>query len=264
MEVKQLKIKLVMLKKVSIAWLFLVAPLAALAGPPTAFDFADAIKITSLPYTISHPGQYYLGTNCAYSGASAAIIIEASQVVLNLNGFSIVASGPAKSANVGIGILVVNNEDVTIEGPGDITGFGAFGVLFDASDGKREHNFKNNVYNVAFDQDEIGVLIISGSIDLVEQCDFEGGSVGVYDIASLGGDRVQADNFQAQVATEASNASIGVLSTPGAGILVEDCDVADDVVGLFLQSGQDKYRQNSFMSDKIPHTGGVEEGAGDI
>jgi hypothetical protein len=253
-----------MLKKL-VSVLFLALVSAAYAGTPTAFDFADATKITSLPYTITKPGSYYLAVNCTYVGSTDAIIIEASQVVLNLNGFSIVASGPAAQPNVGIGIAVLNDEDVTIEGPGDIVGFGAYGVLLDSTDKtKKEHNFKNAVYNVNFDKDEIGVLVVSGSIDVVDQCAFEGGSVGIEDIASLGGDRFEADNFQAQAPSESVNAGIGLLATPGAGVAVLGCLFASEPNGIVLQAATEKYRFNDFNSVQTHILGGTEEGAGDL
>src|SRR5271166_2487302 len=79
-----------------------------------AIDFADATAITSVPYTIDHSGTYYLAQKCTYDGThgAPAIVVNASEVVLDLNGQSLVASGVAKSPDVGIGILVVNQEDV--------------------------------------------------------------------------------------------------------------------------------------------------------
>jgi hypothetical protein len=233
----------------------------------SAFETAQGVTatpITSLPFTISTPGNYYLPADLTATGAGVAILITANEVVLDLNGRSLTAAGAAVNPDVGIGIAVVNHEDVTIQN-GDINGFGAYGVLLDATDGERDHNQKNRVQRINFNGDLIGVLLVSGSIDVVEDCDFDGGSIGVYDIASLGGDRFQKDNFENQTGVEALNEGIGVATSPGKGTLTEDCLFADDqTVGLFLASGQDKYRFDSFVSDAIAHLGGVEEGAGDL
>jgi hypothetical protein len=228
------------------------------------FNFAAATAIDHVPYQITAPGLYYLSTDCTYNAAGApAILIEANEVVLDLNGKSLIASGPSTSPDVGIGIAVLNHEDVTIQ-DGDVVGFGAYGVLLDASDGKKEHNEKNTVCNVHFNNDLIGVLLVSGSIDEIEHCDFEGGSVGIYDIASLGGDRFQADNFQQQTPSEAVGMSVAVFVPPGNGTLTEDCLVADDAYGLVLGSANDKYRFDSFANDGVKVIGGTEENAGDL
>jgi hypothetical protein len=231
-----------------------------------AFETAQSVTatpITTLPFTITASGNYYLPANLTFSAAGSAIIVEADEVVIDLNGRSLVAAGAAKSFGVGIGILCLNHEDVIIQN-GDINGFGYIGILFDASDKKREHNQKNDARRVNFNGDTIGVLTISGSINKVENCDFDGGSVGIYDIASLGGDRFQQDNFENQKPVEAMNASIGVLVGPGAGTLTEDCLVADDTDGIVLGSGADKFRFDSFNSVTTHVIGGTEENAGDL
>jgi len=149
---------------------------------------------------------------------------------------------------------------------GDIDGFGYGGILFDASDKMKEHNFKNEACNVRFNNDMIGVLTISGSLVDVEECFFEGGSIGIYDIATLGGDRFQADNFEAQTGVEALNEGIGIVTTGGVGVLVEDCMVADaQSFGVYLNDGKgDKYRFNSFINDPVTIVGGIEEGTSDL
>jgi hypothetical protein len=231
-----------------------------------AFETAQGVTatpITSLPFTITTSGNYYLPANLTFSAAGSAIVVAADEVVIDLNGRSLVAKGAATSFGVGVGIVVLNHEDVIIQN-GDINGFGYIGILFDATDKKREHNQKNDARRVNFNGDRIGVLSISGSINKVENCDFDGGSVGIYDIASLGGDRFQQDNFENQKPAEAMNTSIGVLVTVGAGTLTEDCLIADDTDGIVLGSGTDKFRFDSFNSVTTHVIGGTEELAGDL
>src|SRR6201987_3246786 len=85
-----------------------------------AFETAQGVTatpITSLPFTISTSGNYYLPANLTYTGpAGPAITITASQVVLDLNGRSLVAG---VSTNFAYGVLVFNQVDVTIQN-GDI------------------------------------------------------------------------------------------------------------------------------------------------
>jgi hypothetical protein len=100
----------------------------------------------------------------------------------------------------------------------------------------------------------------------VENCDFDQGSVGIYDIAGVG-DRFQKDNFQAQTAVEAFNEGIGVVSTTNAagGTLTEDClFAAEQTAGIVDQGPNDKVRFDSFIHNGTNRIGGIEELAGDL
>src|SRR4029077_269735 len=247
-----------------------VAAFALLVGgmvSAQAFETAQSVTataITAVPFVITKPGNYYLPNDLTFSGAGTAITINADEVNLDLNGRSLIAKGAATSPFVGIGIAVLNHEDVTIQN-GDINGFGNVGVFFDATDKKREHNQKNDLKRVNFNGDKVGALIISGSIDEVENCNFDQGSIGVEDIASLGGDRIEACNFEAQTRSESVPIGAGVLVALGQGIDSRNCVFAvQQDFGIFNASAQDKFRFNDFNS--VPHkiSGGTEEGAGDL
>ena len=237
-----------------------------LLGQAYGFETAQSVTataITTVPFTITAPGNYYLPADLTSTSPGVAITINANEVVLDLNGRSLIADGAAKSPNVGIGIAVLNHEDVVIQN-GDIDKFGNIGILIDATDKKKEHNQKNDVRRVNFNSDQIGVLIVSGSIDLVENCEFDGGSIGIYDVASLGGDRFQQDNFENQQGAEALNMGVGFVSTPGNGVLVEDCFFTDaQTAGAILQGTQDRLRFNSFAHNGATHIGGLSLGLAD-
>jgi hypothetical protein len=67
--------------------------------------------ISTAPFTITQPGSYYLTTNVTVSGGANtnAIFIAASQVTLDLNGFTISSSSPtAKGAGIMIGSAHTN------------------------------------------------------------------------------------------------------------------------------------------------------------
>lgn len=234
----------------------------------SAFGFetaqgVTATPITAVPFTITASGNYYLPADLTQTAPGVAILINADQVVLDLNGRSLIAKGAAASANVGIGVAVLNHQDVIIQ-HGDIDNFGAYGILLDATDKRREHNQKNTVERVNFNGDEIGVLSISGSINVVEYCDFDGNAVGIYDIASLGGDRFEFDNFENQQRREAFALGAGIISTPGNGTLTEFCLFADDGdAGCILQGKNDRLRFNSFVNDGAKFIGGISQGFAD-
>jgi hypothetical protein len=230
------------------------------------FETAQAVTatpITTLPFTITAPGNYFLPADLSFSGAGVAIVIDANEVVLDLNGRSLIATGAAAQPDIGIGIAVLNHEDVVVQN-GDINKFGAFGILLGATDGVKEHNQKNRVQKVNFNADRIGVYVVSASIDVVEDCDFDGGSVGIMDVASLGGDRFEKDNFENQQPSESFAGGYGILATPGKGTLTEYCLFADVKTAGLILGVNDRFRFNSFVSDGTNHLGGVEEGSGDL
>ena len=79
------------------------------AAPPTA--------ITTCPFVITTPGQYYLATDLTCPGGG--ITIEpVSDVHLQLNGHTI--QGPS----FGAGVEVLFSTAILIQGRGTITGFG--------------------------------------------------------------------------------------------------------------------------------------------
>src|SRR5262245_1744211 len=64
------------------------------AGPPTPTmktlaEIEPRTPISMLPYTISQPGSYYLTQNLTASGSGDSIVIQASAVTLDLNGFTL-------------------------------------------------------------------------------------------------------------------------------------------------------------------------------
>ncbi|WP_243439539.1 right-handed parallel beta-helix repeat-containing protein [Fundidesulfovibrio soli] len=73
----------------------------------TAIPPGVGTKIKSLPYTISSPGLYYLGSNLAFPSGMYAVNIQSDGVTLDLMGFEI--SGNSQS----IGIYA-NGNNITI------------------------------------------------------------------------------------------------------------------------------------------------------
>jgi Right handed beta helix region len=224
-----------------------------------AFETAQGVTatpITSLPFTIATSGNYYLPANLVFtSPAGAAIVITASEVYLDLNGRTL-------SSNVGtgfnVGVFVFNQIDVTIQN-GDIDGF-FYGVYF-APDTK-DNNAKNVVDNVRFNGDGIGVISVSGQSNWVKNCIIDGGDIGIYFFADLGGSRASNNILEAQQATERIGAGIALVSQSSGGTVFDNNVVSKggSSVGMFM-SGTDKYRFDSFVGFPInsPHAGGTNE-----
>lgn len=73
-----------------------ILPRTRLESVPFAINAANGAAqtpITSVPFTISAPGSYYLVSNLTGIAASSGIIIAADNVTLDLNGFALIGSG---------------------------------------------------------------------------------------------------------------------------------------------------------------------------
>jgi hypothetical protein len=107
-------------------------------------------KITSLPYTISTPGYYYLTGNLSISG-SFGILINANDVTLDLMGFAL--TGPANNSNFGIIWGTQNNIEVR---NGTLTGW-SIGVKGDGGAHHRLINLRanGNTYGIWMNGDDV-------------------------------------------------------------------------------------------------------------
>lgn len=121
-----------------------------------------ATEITSLPFTISTSGKYYLTSNLTAAGAGWNIVITASNVVLDLNGQVI-------TGNVSqFGILVDGASGVTIKNGGAARGL-EFGVeLVNATDCTIDNVAATTVSDCIVDIDGRGNRIVNCNLDLVD------------------------------------------------------------------------------------------------
>ena len=87
--------------------------------------------ISSLPYTISASGSYYLSQNLSISGATA-ITVNADDVTIELNGFTLSGNGTGTGAH---GIYMNGRNNVEIKN-GTVKGFGGTGIYASGSTGK--------------------------------------------------------------------------------------------------------------------------------
>jgi hypothetical protein len=85
---------------------------------PAVAETTHCTQITSVPYTISNPGVYCLVNNV--STTANAIFINASNVVVDLNGYSISQTGGA--GNTQSGIYATSQKNVTVRN-GTVGGF---------------------------------------------------------------------------------------------------------------------------------------------
>ena len=237
----------------TLAGLALLSPTGA-----KAFETAQGVvatPITSLPWIISTPGNYYLPTDLTSAAvAGGAITITASQVILDLNGRTLKDS---VKTNFAYGILVFNQVDVTIQN-GDIDGFN-IGVFL--SPNSTDENAKNTVDNVKFNGDAIGVMSLSGQSNLVKNCIIDGGDIGIL-FNQDSGSRAQNNILENQAANEEFQTGIALMSLGSGGVVFDDnvVEKGSSTVGMVM-SGTDKYRFDSFVGfpANSPHVGGTNE-----
>ena len=223
-----------------------------------AFETAQGVTatpITTLPFTITTSGNYYLPANLGIALSSgSAITIAASEVILDLNGRSLFNVIGSNTAN---GIFVFNQVDVTIQN-GDIDGFG-IGVFF--SPNTTDVNAKNTALNLRLNNNTIGVASVSGTSNLVRLCIIDGGSIGIFFNQDLGS-RAEDNILELQKPTELNLTGIALVSSSSLGTVFDNNVVAKGQgnVGQSM-SGTDKFRFESFVGFPVLHptVGGTNE-----
>jgi len=165
--------------------------------------------IDELPFTISTAGSYYLAANLMGSAGEHGIIVNSSNVVIDLNGYTI--DGNSKSGNAGI-ILQTSSINVSIFN-GNIVDWGQHGIGGANSDqGKLKYI---NASNNSFD----GISV--GDNWVVEYC-----------VASNNGfDGIDVSNScNVSNCTSADNTSDGIESSSGSNI--SHCTVENNNTGI--------------------------------
>jgi len=101
----------------------------------TLAQIEPSTPISSLPFTISNSGSYYLTTNLTSAAAANGIIVQANNVTIDLHGFAL--SGVAGSLN---GLTVSSVQSGLSVFGGVVTGWGGAGVsAVNASGSQFEH-----------------------------------------------------------------------------------------------------------------------------
>jgi hypothetical protein len=204
-----------------------------------------AISITSVPYTISTSGNYKLTKNLTYTGSSNAITVSASNVVLNLNGFTLSGTGSSKTS---IAIYDDGFSSVTLQN-GTITGFAAALDCANAS--------QILVQNLTMFNNELGIDLNSCSYCAVQNCVM----VGVGE--SVGGVGVVLNSTVANCVVKnctISNSENGCNDSGGPNLFIAS-QITNCGVGLNLSSSTgDKYEAVVTAGCATPFSGGTAVG----
>jgi len=178
----------------------LVSLFAALLIPATAFAKGGPIVIKDLPYIISKPGNYTLTKSLAYNAnRTDAITINADDVILDLNGYSITGPGKATSAHQGIAIF---GNGVEVRN-GYIAGF-FYGLFANNSISPKALNLRvhDNLFGLDFESSAYGVEVKGCKV-------YMNGRTGIY-VAAAGG--IITNNVTYNNGTETPSYGISVDS----------------------------------------------------
>jgi hypothetical protein len=217
--------------------------LALLAIASFAADSFGQTIISSVPYTISAPGTYVLGSNLTYSSAAgAAITILSSNVTLDLGGHYLYFPGTPTS---NVGVYVHNAGNVIIQN-GIIAVF-YYGVYIEHT-GATALNSGDIVQDLRLTNVTYGVVLttIEGSIVRNNQITC-GPTLGIgIEIFDGGGNLVSGDvisGFGTGVFANGNNYSLENM--------VSNCAFGFDL------DASDKYRFNITFNCTTPFTGGT-------
>jgi hypothetical protein len=198
-------------------------------------------RITSLPYTISAPGGYYLTDNLSYSGSGTfnGISIRSDDVTLDLMGFSLTYNGSSTST---YGIQLDGRKNVEIRN-GTLSGWD-IGIYVGGP------GVAHRIINLRFEGNTQGTLL-NGFGHLVQGCQSIAGSSAVNgffvgqgtvigcQVKNLGGDAIVIG-----IVTRSSILSGNVVNAPGGtGLLVSGAslimgnEVANCATGIWNNGG---------------------------
>ena len=177
-------------------------------------------RITSLPYTITTPGFYYLAGNltlAANNSISGAILVSADNVTIDLMGFNLACSGYSDFTS---GIYINSRKNVEVRN-GTVSGFPVSGI-YDALAG---YNYR--IINVRLEKNGAGILLAwGGDYHLIKNCTIsENGSNGI--IVSGKGSMI-TDNVVSK------NSQRGIHCTGAGSSLVGNVVVDNGDYGFFL------------------------------
>jgi Periplasmic copper-binding protein (NosD) len=202
--------------------------------------------IKSVPHTIKKSGTYILDKNLVYSGHAKAIDIEAADVTIDLQGFTLSCSDDISPT---IGVYVDNFSDVTVKN-GVITGFRT-GVDIDSPSAQNLQNVAEIVQDLQITAPQYGIVILNPTLCLVQRNTIMGGQNGaaISLTQSIGANRVSYN--------QVTGAQYG-FQTDGYCYLLEN--MASACLDGFFAVSTDKYRFCTTVNCTTPFNGGTDAG----
>lgn len=185
-------------------------------------------RITSVPYTISAAGLYYLGSNLTHTGTTDAITVIVDDVTLDLMGFNLSHTGAVTTQR---GIFMNGRANVEIRN-GTIRGF---------NHGIEEQGAgnKHRIINIRATNNGNSGIVLAGSNHLVKGCNCSNNSqFGIY----LGN---SSGNIASCIAS--NNTSYGIYLASG---IIENSVAISNSIGIFL-TGPGSVLNNAALGNTI-------------
>lgn len=135
-------------------------------APPTAGTMKplDQVEprtpISSVPYTITQSGSYYLTQNL--TSTDTGITVNANDVTIDLCGFTLTGPGNTSGSNYGISLGIRRNVEIR---NGTIKSFGRYGV-YESGDSAKN----NRILKIQAFYNGIGGIYLRGEGDVVKDC----------------------------------------------------------------------------------------------
>lgn len=190
---------------------------------------ASWTPISSLPYTITTPGAYYLAGDLTGVSGSNGISVHADDVLVDLNGH-VLAGVPGAIA----GVDSASQKNVTVRG-GTVTGWGTAGLLLGQNSVAQGVSSRANLNGITLD---FGMVVDCISTDDSSTgVSVSRGRVMNTSVQSSGGAGISIGNGVVKDCTVRFAGEDGIRSTSGTS-LVKDCDVYNCLEsGIYLQQG---------------------------
>jgi Right handed beta helix region len=219
--------------------LFAQGSLTPPGSPGPTMKSLDQIEartpISAATFTINAPGSYYLTSNLTTPAGADGIVVNASNVTIDLNGFSLIGHGGANGAGVNVQGTQMN---LCVKN-GTITGFSSAGIIGDIGSSRFE--------KLIIDAGGINGITMSHDNEVRDCVITHNGNTGInmkngcrvvqsivtgnheYGIIGIDGSTIES-------CTVANNGAVGV--TVNYGSVVRDCTVrANGASGILFSSG---------------------------
>ncbi|HEY5895710.1 MAG TPA: chitobiase/beta-hexosaminidase C-terminal domain-containing protein [Chthoniobacterales bacterium] len=234
----------------------LLGPVFLFVGASVPGETKTGTAITSLPYTISAAGGYYLSANLNTTGAG--IIINADNVIVDLNSHTITQTSGA--SNTQTGLYLNNRRNVVIRG-GTVRGFRK-GIVFDSTTTDDANSSNNRVESMrVIDSVELAAKI-SGGRSVVCDTAFlnTGATTGSLPITVL---EIRGDNSRvmnndiASVTLPAGQTSYGIKVTAGKKVLLQQNRISNVANGIAVINPATGFAKNNIIASSatIPYFG---------
>jgi hypothetical protein len=209
-------------------------PLDPPAGPvaptyKTLSEVEPRTPISSLPYTITQPGSYYLTRNLTGVAGNNGISILASNVTIDLNGFTLDGNG-----NTGFRAISCSfRSNVTIRN-GTIANWNREGI-----DGYQSHQAR--VEDVTVDNSNNGFGIIVSYTSVVTRCQVRSSAAGIIvgDGSTVANCTAESNQRGFEIGAGSSVSECAAVSNTGngfdigAGVTARDCTARGNVANGF-------------------------------